>query len=69
MGWPLPLLSEWLGHAQMDTTITYYADADLEMKQEGIEKATSDLNPLFNEDININWVDDEEILKRLNGLA
>ena len=36
----MPLLSEWLGHAQMETTIKYYANADIRMKQEAIEKAT-----------------------------
>ena len=39
----MPLLSEWLGHAQMETTIKYYANADIRMKQEAIEKATSTL--------------------------
>ena len=34
----MPLLSEWLGHAQMETTIKYYANADIRMKQEAIEK-------------------------------
>ena len=42
-GIPMPLLSEWLGHAQMETTIKYYANADIRMKQEAIEKATSTL--------------------------
>jgi hypothetical protein len=65
---PLPLLSEWLGHAQMSTTIAYYANADTRMKQEAIEKATSELNPLFSTDTNINWDDDEELLKKLYGL-
>lgn len=67
-GMPLPLLSEWLGHAQMSTTLIYYANADIKMKQEAIEKATSELNPLFNNDTNINWDDDEELLKKLYGL-
>lgn len=67
-GMPLPLLSEWLGHAQMNTTLTYYANADTKMKQEAIEKATSTFNPLFNDDININWEDDQELLKKLYGL-
>lgn len=68
-GMPLPLLAEWLGHAQMSTTLTYYANADVKMKQEAIEKATSNLNPLFNDDINIDWEDDEEMIKKLCGLA
>lgn len=67
-GMPLPLLSEWLGHVHMSTTITYYANADTSMKQEAIEKATSGLSPLFSNDKNINWDDDEELLKKLYGL-
>lgn len=67
-GMPLPLLSEWLGHAQMSTTLTYYANANIKMKQEAIEKATSELNPLFNNDVNIDWDDDEELLRKLYGL-
>lgn len=68
-GMPLPLLSEWLGHAQMNTTLTYYANADTKMKQEAIEKATSSLNPLFNDDIDIDWENDEEMMKKLCGLV
>lgn len=68
-GMPLPLLSEWLGHSQMNTTITYYANADTKMKQEAIENATSCFNPLFNDDTEINWEDDEEMIKKLSGLA
>jgi site-specific recombinase XerD len=68
-GMPLPLLSEWLGHAQMETTLTYYANADTKMKQEAIEKATSKLNPLVNDGLEIDWTDDEELIKRLYGLA
>jgi integrase/recombinase XerD len=64
----LPLLAEWLGHAQMETTITFYANADTKMKQDAIEKATSALNPLFQETPDINWEDDEELIKKLYGL-
>ena len=68
-GMPLPLLAEWLGHAQMETTITYYANADTRMKKEAIEKATSELNPLFQSNEIINWENDEELLKKLYGLS
>lgn len=68
-GMPLPLLAEWLGHAQMETTITYYANADTRMKKEAIEKATSELNPLFQNNKDINWENDEELLKKLYGLS
>jgi len=65
---PLPLLSEWLGHVQMNTTLTYYANADTKMKQEAIEKATSRLKTLFSDDIDIKWEDDEEMIKKLCGI-
>jgi len=61
-GMPLPLLSEWLGHAQMETTLIY-ANADTKMKQEAIEKATSKLNPLITNQISIDWRKDEETIK------
>lgn len=64
-GMPLPLVAEWLGHARMDTTRRFYADADTTMKKEAISKATSDINPLYSTEYDINWKDDEELLKRL----
>ena len=67
-GMPLPLVAEWLGHSKMDTTRQYYANADTTMKQEAIEKATSKLNPLINGELDIDWEDDEELLKKLYGL-
>lgn len=68
-GMPLPLVSEWLGHSSIETTIQYYANADISMKREAIEKATSELNPLFKDNPDINWEDDEELLKKLYGSA
>ena len=44
-GMPLVLLAEWLGHAQISTTLIY-ANADTEMKRKAIEKATSKLTRL-----------------------
>lgn len=67
-GMPMPLLSEWLGHAQMETTIKYYANADIKMKQEAIEKATSELNPILYVKSDFTFKDDDETLKRLYGL-
>ena len=64
-GMPLPLVAEWLGHARMDTTRKFYADADAAMKKEAIDKATSDINPLYSNGYDIEWEDDEELLKRL----
>lgn len=67
-GMPLALVAEWLGHSKMDTTRQYYANADTKMKQEAIEKATSKLNPLISAETDLNWEDDEELLKKLYGL-
>lgn len=67
-GMPLALVAEWLGHSKMDTTRRYYANADTAMKQEAIEKATSEFNPLLTCEISYNWEDDEDLLKKLYGL-
>ncbi|WP_019412382.1 tyrosine-type recombinase/integrase [Paenisporosarcina sp. TG20] len=66
-GMPLPLLSEWLGHAQLETT-KIYANADTQMKREAIEKATSSINPLTQGQKVTSWQNDEELIKRLYGL-
>ncbi len=68
-GMQMPLLFEWIGHAQMETTITYYANADVRMKHEAIEKTTSDLNPILSSQNDFEFSDDTETLKRLYGLA
>ena len=67
-GMPLPLLSEWLGHAQIETMLIY-ANADTTMKKEALEKATSKLSPLFSDEVTINWEDDDEMIKKLYGLV
>ncbi len=67
-GMPLPLLAEWLGYVQMETTIQYYANADTQMKKEAIEKATTELNPLFQDNPEIDWENDEEMIKKLHGV-
>jgi site-specific recombinase XerD len=64
-GMPLPLLSEFLGHASMESS-TVYAYADTEMKRAAIQKADkviSNLSPV--EPI---WVDDEDMILKLSGL-
>lgn len=66
-GMPLALLSEWLGHAQLETT-KIYANADTQMKREAIEKATNSLNPLTQKQKVSSWQNDEELIKRLYGL-
>ena len=66
-GMPLALLSEWLGHAQLETTMIY-AYADTEMKREAIQKATGNHNPLMSNDRIPLWKGDDQIIRRLYGL-
>ena len=55
---PLPLLSEWLGHAQLESTMIY-AYADTKMKREAIEKATAVISPLRQGHDIAPWQDDD----------
>jgi site-specific recombinase XerD len=64
-GMPLALLTEWLGHADPETTLIY-AHADTEMKRRALEKASSGTteSPLPAPV----WHDREDIIQRLCGL-
>jgi site-specific recombinase XerD len=65
-GMPLALLTEWLGHADPETTLIY-AHADTEMKRQALAKATGAITtsppavPI--------WHNQEDILQRLCGLT
>lgn len=66
-GMPLPLLSEFMGHNDVQTT-TIYAYADTEMKRLAIEKATINSSiPEVGNDMPA-WKNDEELIRRLYGL-
>ena len=67
-GMDLTLLSQWLGHAHLDTTLIY-AHADTEQKRKAIELATPKNSPLKRK-LNARryTVQDDETLKRLYGL-
>lgn len=67
-GVDLSLISQWLGHSCVETTLIY-AHADTEIKRQAIEKAVpeeSELKQFLNADRYT--VDDEELLKQLCGL-
>lgn len=67
-GMDLTLLSQWLGHARLETTLVY-AHADTEQKRKAIEKATSKDNPLNDRlDAARYTIDDDDTLKKLYGL-
>lgn len=67
-GMDLTLVSQWLGHSQLETT-QLYAHADTEHKRRAIEAATPQDNPLYSKLNSARYtVTDEETLKRLMGL-
>jgi len=67
-GMDLTLISQWLGHAALETTLVY-AYADTEQKRKAIESATKSSNTLRSEDsVSRYTIDDDLTLKRLCGL-
>lgn len=63
-GVPLAMISEFLGHAQIETT-RIYAYADTEMKRKAIQQATNNSNNTIPDAI---WdTDDEEMMLKLRG--
>ena len=65
-GMPLALLTEWLGHADPETTLIY-AHADTEMKRQALEKANSATTQSRAPAVPM-WHDREDIIQRLCGL-
>ena len=65
-GMDLTLISQWLGHASLDT-ILVYAHADTEAKRKAIEKAMG-TGAEDQESSSNHTADDEELLKQLYGL-
>jgi len=67
-GMDLTFVSQWLGHAHLETT-QIYAHADTEHKRIAIAAATSPDNPLYSKLNSARYtVTDDEMLKRLIGL-
>lgn len=66
-GMPLPLISEWLGHSQLETT-SIYAKATTEMKRKAVEKITNVENSVFKAE-RFKYENDDEVIKRLYGLV
>ena len=63
-GVPLAMVSEFLGHAQIETT-KIYAHADTEMKRKAIQQAANKLNDTIPDAL---WnMDDEEMMLKLRG--
>ncbi len=65
-GVPLEIISSWLGHAQLQTTLIY-ASIGVEQKRKAIEKATKGKSFLVQKEIP-KFLDNEMLIKRLYGL-
>lgn len=61
-GMPLPLLAEFLGHSQLETT-QIYASADVSMKAKAIQKAIGGCG----DDVD-KLSEDLDVFKKLTGL-
>ena len=67
-GMDLTLVSQWLGHSQLETT-QIYAHADTEHKRIAIASSTSPDNPLYSKLNSARYtISDEDTLKKLAGL-
>ena len=66
-GVPLPLVSEWLGHSNEETT-RIYAKATDEMKRRAQQKVNEALKEIMEEDPVFKYANDEDVLKKLSGL-
>lgn len=66
-GVPLPTISEWLGHSNIETT-RFYVKVTEEMKREALHKLSDSDSSVFKDDVAFKYVNDEDTIKRLCGL-
>ena len=66
-GVPLPTISEWLGHSNIETT-RFYAKVTDEMKREALHKLSDNDGSVFKDDVAFKYANDEDVIKRLCGL-
>lgn len=66
-GVPLPLIAEWLGHSNLETT-QIYAQATMDMKRKAAKKLEDNENSVFKDDVKFKYTDDDEIIRKLSGL-
>lgn len=66
-GVPLPTISDWLGHTNIETT-RFYAKVTLEMKRDALNRLSESESSVFKNDVAFKYAGDEEVLMRLCGL-
>ncbi len=64
-GVPSPLISEWLGYSNEETT-RIYARATDEMKRQSQRKLEKNEDSVFKDNGTFKYADDEEVLKKLS---
>lgn len=66
-GMRLPIISEWLGHSQLETTLIY-ANADTEMKRKAMQQSLKGTTLSSHINQNRYTVSNDDVLKQLFGL-
>ena len=66
-GMPLPLIGEWLGHSQLETTLIY-SYANIEMKRAAADKVNKSKTSVFYDEQFV-FQDDDATIRKLYGLA
>lgn len=66
-GVPLPTISEWLGHSNIETT-RFYTQITTQMKRDALHKLSESDKSVFKDDVAFKYAGNEEMLQRLCGL-
>ena len=66
-GMPLELVSQWLGHSQLETSLIY-ARATTDMKRKAVDKISAKENSVFKSDEKFKYADNEDVIRQLYGL-
>ena len=66
-GLPLPTISEWLGHSNIEMS-RFYVKVTEAMKKEAPHKLSDSDNSVFKDDVVFKYANDEDTIKRLCGL-
>mgnify|MGYP000216000418 CR=1 FL=1 len=65
--WQLELVSQWLGHSQLETSLIY-ARATTDMKRKAVDKISAKENSVFKSDEKFKYADNEDVIRQLYGL-
>lgn len=66
VGVPLPIVSEWLGHTNLEKT-QIYAQTTIEMKRKAVEELAENEKSVFKNDVTFKYAENDQILRKLTG--